>query len=96
MVTNNFQHYQCFFNFIIVTRVSTIEYKNLESILPLSNSPVSSHVMSVSVQRVIGNCTRSVDVDQTEGAIVLVLETFVDQVSKVSYLIELGQIFFIS
>ena len=45
--------------------------------------------MSVSVQRVIGNCTRRVDVNQTEGAIVLILETFIDQVSNVPYLIEL-------
>ena len=45
--------------------------------------------MSVSVQRVIGNCTRRLDVNQTEGAIVLILETFVDQVSKVPFLMEL-------
>ena len=72
------------FFFIRDTRVSTIEYKNLDSILTSSDSFVSSHVLSVSVQRVIGNSTNRMEISGTDGAIILVLKTFVNQVSELS------------
>ena len=46
-----------------------------------SDARVSSHVMSVSVQQIVGNITKTVGISESTGAIILVLETFVLPVS---------------
>ena len=53
----------------------------MNDIMAQSDARISSHVMSVSVQRVVKNATEKLDVIGMAGAIILVLETFIVPVS---------------
>ena len=67
--------------FLQDTRVSTIEYKNLGTIMPSTDTDIGSNIMSVSIQQVVGNVTKTVGIRDRKGAITLVLKTLIIQVS---------------
>ena len=67
--------------FFQATRISTIQYKRLGAMMTSLDARVSSHVMSVTVQQIVGNITKTVGISESKGAIILVLETFVLPVS---------------
>ena len=67
--------------FLQDTRVSMIEYKNLGTIMPSTDTDVGSNIMSVSIQQVVGNITKTVGIRDRKGAITLVLKTLIIPVS---------------
>ena len=67
--------------FLQDTRVSMIEYKNLGTIMPSTDTDVGSNIMSVSIQQVVGNITKTVGIRDRKGAITLVLRTLIIPVS---------------
>ena len=67
--------------FLQDTRVSMIEYKNLGTIMPSTDTDVGSNIMSVSIQQVVGNVTKTVGIRDRKGAITLVLKTLIIPVS---------------